>query len=220
MEEELQFEDIFELLIEEVKEIEIVYDYVIKYYKDDSYATYEIKKINGEYPYSFNSKIKKLGKEGLTTIKEKLNYVDYEDRTYYLQELKEELLGLKYGVEDKVIVYDESEYGPREELTFKSFKKTKLIPFNEERQNGHDKSILRKASEFVEVYLDTIDNVANKIEFLINQIELLPEPKNVIKDKNTIQIFYSWQSDKDVSRRIIWKALNSVEKDLKKEGKK
>lgn len=219
MEDTLFFEDIFKPLVEEVQEIEIVYDYIVGFYKDDSYLTYEIKTINGKYPFSFKRKIQSLGKEGLTILNEELKRTPFEHRIGFLEEIKEELVDLKSIVEDEEMIIEESEWGPREVHKFKAFRNSKLLPFSEERTKGSKKSILRKASEYVESYTEAIDEIARKIDFLINHIELLPEPKEVIKDKNTIRIFYSWQSDRNESKKSIWKALNELEKELKKEGK-
>lgn len=220
MDEALMFEDIFKSLIQETKEIELVYDYVLRYNKDDSYAEYNIRKLNGESPFSFKGKIQKLGKEGLATLNAETSKLDYENRIEYLEEIKEGLLGLRYDVvKDDVLVYEENEYGLREEHHFKSFRNPKIIPFSTERQNGDKKSILFKASDYAKEYLEAIEEIARKIDFIINQMELLPEPKNAIKDKNTVRVFYSWQSDKEAPKKLIRKALGNITKDFKSKGK-
>lgn len=217
--DELFFEDIFKDLIEAVAMIEIEYDYTETYYKEQSYVQYEIKKINGEYPTSFESKIKKLGKQALQLLNEELKTVDYEFRISFLESIKVEVLGLKDIIKDDKIVYEENEYGPREEHNFRSFKDATIKPFNEKRTGGHKQSILAKASPYAVRYSAAIDEIANKISFLINQIELLPEPKSAVKDKNTITIFYSWQSDIDEDRRLIWKVIRKIEEYFKTQGK-
>lgn len=217
--EELFFEDIFKSLIEESEKIEIVYDYTERYFKEETYVEYEIKKINGESPYTFKRKVQNLGKEGLKLLNEELTRVDYEFRVSFLESMKVDILSLKNIIKDDKFVYEESEYGPREEHSFKSFTKATIKSFDEKRSGGHEQSILKKASPIAIEWLDAIDEIANKVSFLINQIELLPEPKNAVKDKNTITIFYSWQSDNDDERRLIWKVLRKTEEQYKKKGK-
>lgn len=217
--EELSFEDIFKDLIEETSKIEIVYDYTERYFKEESYVQYEIRKINGEYPTSFKYKIQKLGKEGLWLLNDELKTVDYEFRVSFLESIKIDVLSLKNIIKDDKIIYEENEYGPREEHNFKSFLNATILPFTEKRTGGHKQSILKKASPYAIEYLEAIDEIANKISFLINQIELLPEPKSAVKDKNTVTIFYSWQSDIDEERRLIWKVLRKIEEHFKSKGK-
>lgn len=219
MKGELPFEEIFKSLVEESKQIDIEYDYVVRFYKEDSYAEYDIKKINGENPSSLKNKVLRLGKEGIEKLKEELSHIDYEHRVSYLEEIREEILYLKSIVQDDKIVYEESEYGPRKEVQFRAFKSANLIPTNQERKNGHTKSILKNASEYAVAWESGIDEIANKVDFLKHQIELLPEPKTAIKDKNTIHIFYSWQSDIESEKKAIQKSLDKVTALFKKAGK-
>jgi hypothetical protein len=216
---ELQFEEIFKSLVEECKKIDIEYDYTSRYFKDDSYAEYEIKKINGEYPFVIRSKVLRLGKEGVEKLKEELKYIDYEHRVSYLEEIKEEILYLKSIIQEDKIVYEESEYGPRKEVQFRTFGSANLIPTNQERTNGHKKSILKKASEYAIAWESGIDEIASKVDFLKHQIELLPEPKTAIKDKNTLHVFYSWQSDIDSEKKAIQRSLDKITTHFKKTGK-
>jgi hypothetical protein len=216
---ELFFEDIFESLIKESQNISIEYDYVLHYFKEESYATYEIKKINDVSPYMFQNRIQQFGKEGLKKLNEELKYIDFEFRISFLESIKVDLLSLRNIVKEETFVYEESEYGPREEKKFKSFMHSILKPFNEERKNGHAKSILLKSSEYAEKWIEGIEEIASKVGFIINQIELMPEPKDAIKDKNTITLFFSWQSDNDDERRTIWRVLRKVEEFYKAKGK-
>lgn len=216
---ELPFEKIFKSLVEESKKIDIEYDYVVRYYKEESYADYEIKKINGEYPFGIKNKVLRLGKEGIEKLKEELIFIEYEHRVSYLEEIREEILYLKNIVQEDKIVYEESEYGPREEVQFRTFKPANLIPTNQERKDGHTKSILKKASEYAVLWESGIDEIVSKIDFLKHQIELLPESKTAIKDKNTIHVFYSWQSDIESDKKAIKKSLDKVTSHFKKSGK-
>jgi hypothetical protein len=218
--EEIIFEKIFESLIEETNKILIEYDYKVGYYKEHSYAQYSIKKINGESPYSFKRKIIQLGKKGILLLNQKLEKTPYEYRIEYLEEFKDELSYIKEVVKKDKFITEESEFGPREEEDFWAFQNATLKPNSSERVNGHEKSILLKASEFAKGYLEAIDGIEKKIEFIVNQMELMPEPKEAIKDKNIISVFYSWQSDKDSDRKLIWKALRKLENEFKNKERK
>ena len=92
--EELFFEDIFKELIEATSKIEIEYDYTERYFKEESYVEYDIRKINGEYPSGFKYKIQKLGKEGLKLLNDELKRVDYEFRVSFLESIKVEVFCL------------------------------------------------------------------------------------------------------------------------------
>lgn len=217
--QELFFEDLFRNLIEESNNIVIEYDYKIQYYKDDSFATYEIKKINDVYPYKFKDKIQKLGKQGIELLKEELKNVVYEFRISFLESIKGNLLSLLNIIKDDKIIHEKSEDRFREEITFNSFANPTLKPFSEDRKNGHAKSILFKASDLADDWIEGIQAIADKINFLINQIELTLEPKNAVKDKNSITLFYSWQSDNEVEKKLIWKALRNIEEYYNSKGR-
>jgi len=217
--EEIIFEEVFKSLIEETDKILIEYDYKVGYYKEHSYAQYTIKKINGDFPYSFKRKLIQLGKEGMLLLNEKLEKIPYEHRIDYLEEIKSELSNFKDVVKKDKFITEESEFGPREEEEFWAFQNATLKPSSPERTKGHEQSILLKASEFAKGYLDAIEEIRQKIEFIINQIELMPEPKETIKDKNTISVFYSWQSDKEEDRKLIWKVLGKLQSEFKSEEK-
>jgi hypothetical protein len=218
-ETDLLFEDIFKSLLNFSANFEIKYDYQIRYHKEDSYATYNVLTVNSESIYSFKRKLHDLGKEGFTILNKEIEKVNYEDRIDFLKEINSEIIELRHKVTEDVLVQDESEYGPREETKFHTFINYTLVPTSQERNNGHKKSILQKADDFANCWLDFINENSRKIEFLINQYELMPEPKSAIKDKNTICIFYSWQSDIDEERKIIWKGFNSLKKHLSEKGK-
>ncbi len=213
--EEIIFEDVFKGLLEETNKIIIEYDYKVGYYKEHSYAQYTIKKINGDFPFSFKSKIIQLGKEGILLLNQKLEKVPYKYRIDSLEEIKDELSYLNEVVKKDKFITEESEFGPREEEEFWAFQNATLKPSSPERTSGHEKSILLKTSEFAKGYFDAIEETKQKIEFIVNQMEFMPEPKEAIKDKNTILIFYSWQSDKGDDRKLIWKALRKLESEYK-----
>mgnify|MGYP000500045673 CR=1 FL=1 len=93
--EEIKFEEVFKSLIEETDKILIEYDYKVGYYKEHSYAQYTIKKINGDFPYSFKRKLIQLGKKGMLLLNEKFEKIPYEHRIDYLEEIKSELSNFK-----------------------------------------------------------------------------------------------------------------------------
>lgn len=216
---ELSFEQIFSALIEFSKTFEIKYDYKVIYYKEQESATYTIANINGESYYLFKRKLSLLSKEGFINLNKVVNQIPYEDRIDFLKDVYDGMCGLRNKVKEKVVIYEKKEFGPREEHKFISFIKFTLKPTSEERTHGHEESILRISSDYANSWLDVINENSRKIEFLINQYELMPEPKSAIKDKNTISIFYSWQSDIDDERKFIWKGLHALKKDLLKKGK-
>lgn len=220
MEEEIFFEDLFKPLIIESKEFIIEYTHKMNFFKDEEYISYSIKAVNGcSYSSIFKSKIKQYCKEGLDNLKEALKKQSYEDRLGFLEYISEEFSQFAYCVIEKEEVDEESEWGPEVRHKFIGFDNPKFIGTKGEDPH-HKDSIERKAEEFSKSWLEVIEETKRKIEFLIHQIELLPEPKSAVKDKNTIQIFYSWQSDNDDERRLIWKVLRKIETYFKTVGKK
>lgn len=211
-EEALEFEKIFEQLLKFSEIFEIKYDYKLIHHKENTAAQYRIIGVNDNSTYQFRSKIEELGNKGIEILKKEKDKVEYEYRVSYLKEINDQLKELKFKVEDDIYVVEESEYGPRKEIHFKRFIDNKIIPFNEERTKGHKKSILEASSEYANAWIEKILEISRKIEFLINQQELLPEPEEAIKDKNTITLFYSWQSDNKDETKKIRKALTKLEK--------
>lgn len=219
MQEEIFFEDVFKSLLDESKEFVIEYAHKMNFFKDEEYISYSIKSVNGCSSGSiFKSKIKKLCKEGLNNLKHALEKQAYEHRLGFLEYISDEFSQFLYQVIEKEKVDEESEWGPEERHKFIGFFKPKFIGTKGENPH-HKDSIEHKAEEYSKSWLEAIEDSKRKIDFLIHQIELLPEPKSAIKDKNTIQIFYSWQSDNDTERRLIWKALRKVESYFKTLGK-
>lgn len=216
---ELSFENIFSALIKFSETFEIKYDYKVFYYKEQSSATYSIANINGESYFLFKRRLATLSKEGFINLNEAINQIPYEERIDFLKEIHDGMSGLKHRVKEKVVIYEENEFGPREEHKFNSFVNFILKPLSVERTHGDEKSILRISRDYADSWLNIINENSRKVEFLINQYELMPEPKSAIKDKNTISIFYSWQSDIDDERKFIWKGLRALKEDLSKKGK-
>jgi hypothetical protein len=144
MNEELTFEEIFKPLIDECRKIDIEYDYKMYGFQDDGYAVYEIVRINGEYPFKFRKRVLELGKEGIESLRKELNRISYEGRVDFLEDIKAEVLSLGSIVRDDEIVYEETADSHRKEVQFKSFKTANLIAVSDERNRGHELSILYK----------------------------------------------------------------------------
>lgn len=219
MAEDMFFEDIFKSLINESKEFLIEYEHKMNFYNDEEYISYSVKGVNGyAYSHTFKARVKKLCKEGLDKLKEGLESQAYEERLSLLEYISEEFSQFQYYVTDKDMIEEESDWGPGKRYKFLGFYKVKFRGTKGENPN-HKDSIEYKAEEFAKSWLEAINEAKSKIDFLLHQIELLPEPKSAIKDKNTIQIFYSWQSDNEDERRLIWKGLRKIENYFKTNGK-
>lgn len=219
MDEEIFFEDIFKSLLEESKEFTIEYDHKMSYYKDESFIDYSVKGVNEtKSSWQFKAKIKKLCKEGLEKLQEVLEVSSIEDRLNLLEYFAEEFSSLRNIVTEKEDVHEETEWGPAGTFKFNGFVNLKFSGTKGDNPN-HQDSIERKAESYANGWLEIINDSKAKIDFLVNQIELLPKAKKVLKDADTIQIFYSWQSDNDAERKLIRKGLTNAAKALKKAGK-
>lgn len=219
MDEEIFFEDIFETLLEESKEFTIEYDHKITYYKDESFIGYNVKGVNDtKSSWQFKAKIKKLCKEGLEKLKEVLDVSSIEDRLNLLEYFSEEIVSLRNVVTEKEVVHEETDWGPGGTYKFKGFVNVKFSGTKGDTPS-HPDSIERKAESYANGWLEIINDTKAKIDFLINQIELLPKANKVLKNEDTIHLFYSWQSDNDNERKLIRKGLTNAAKALKKEGK-
>jgi hypothetical protein len=191
----------------------------MKYFKEDEFISYSIKNVNGfSSSWLFKARIKKLCKDSLDRLKEILTKEAYEDRLSLLEYMLDEFSQFKFYVREKEKVEEESEWGPEKTYRFIGFDNPKFSGTKGE-DPYHKDTIEHKAEDYAKAWLEAINDTKSKIEFLINQIELLPEPKDAVKDKNTIHIFYSWQSDNSDERRLIWKGLRKTEISFKDIGK-
>lgn len=219
MDEEIFFEDIFKSLLQESKEFVIEYDHKITHYKDQSFIDYTVKGLNAtKSSWQFKSKIKKLCKEGLEKLKEVLEVSSIEDKLNLLEYFAEEFASLRNIVTEKEDVHEDSEWGEGGTFKFNGFVNVKFSGTKGDNPS-HPDSIERKAETYANGWLEIINDSKAKIDFLINQIELLPKAKKVLKDANTIHLFYSWQSDNDTERKLIRKGLTNAVKSLKKDRK-
>lgn len=212
------YEELFNKLITESKSIVIEYEHKISYYKEDSYITFFIKNVNGCISdYAFKTRIQKVAKEGIEDLKKELQNLDKDDKLALLEVCRDEIWWLRNLVEDKTQIFEESEHGPAETYNFKGFTSASFKGTRDDRIKSYELSILRKASDFAIAWIEAIEDTKHKIDFLTNQIELLPDDKKIMKNKNDKYLFYSWQSDRDDLRKQIWKALSAVKKEFKKE---
>lgn len=219
MDEEIFFEDVFKSLLEESKEFLIEYEHKIIHHKEDEFIDFSIKGVNGEKStWQFKSKIKRLCKEGLEKLKEVLEVSSIEDKLNLLEYFSEEFSELRNKIEEKEEVHEGDEWDEGGVFKFNSFVNPKFSGTKGDNPH-HKKFIERKAQGYANGWLEIIDDSKSKIEFLINQVELLPQSKKVLKDADTVQIFYSWQSDNSEERKLIRKGLTNVIKIFKKDGK-
>jgi len=220
MNEEIFFEDLFKSLLEESEEFVIRYKYKMVRFKDEEYIQFDIDSVNEKKSiWQFKARIKELCKKGLDKLNEVLEVSSIEDRLNLLEYFAEEFSGLKNKVAERVEVYPESEWEEGGVVKYNAFVVSKIIGIPDDKHSYHKKSIEKKASKFANGWLEIINDSKDKIDFLINQAELLPKADEIMKDPNTIHIFYSWQSDNDDERKLIRKGLTNTTKELKKSGK-
>jgi len=176
------FDDFFSDLVKESNSILIEYSHSNHYYKEDSFIVFEIVSVNGhKTTYQFKKRIQDLYRDSLRKLTQFIATVPYEDRISYLDSIKDEAENLQYIIDDETQIFEENEHGPREEHQFKAFKKASFKGTKDDKLSYYQKSIKRKASVYAETWLECIGELKHKIDFLINQIDLLPEPKEIIE---------------------------------------
>ena len=219
MDEEIFFEDIFESLLKESKNFVIDYEHRMIRYKEDEFIEFSVNGVNDtKSVWKFKSKIKELCKEGLAKLTDVIEGSPVEDKINLLEYFSEEFADLRNRVIQKEEAYPEQEGEPAGVHRFLAFARPKFS--GSKGDNPHHKSTIeQKAESYANAWLEVINDAKAKIDFLINQIELLPQAKEVFKDKNTIQIFFSWQSDDNDERKLIRKSLTNVIEVFKKAGK-
>lgn len=220
MDEEIFFNDIFKKLLNDYSEFTIDYDHKMTRYKGEEYISYSVKGINGKRSiWQFKSDIKNSIKEGLNKLTEVLEGSSIEDKINLLEYFSEEFENLKSKAVQKEIEYPEFEGEPGGVYTFYGFVNPK---FQGTKGNDpyHKDTIEKKAQTYAKAWIESVNDAKSKIDFLINQVELLPQSKEIIKDPNTINIFFSWQSDNNDERKFIRKALSEIVKTFKQDGYK
>lgn len=219
MNEEIFFNDVFEELLKNSKSFNIEYHHKDFRYKEDEFIKLIIDSVNGKKSiWQFKSEINKLIKLGLQSLTEVLDGSSLQDKLNLLEYFREEFDELKGYVISEEVSYPEFEDEPAGKYTFFRFRNYTISGTID--NDGYLKdSILKKAEGYSKAWLEVIDEGKAKIDFMINQIELLPQSKKLIKDVNTINVFFSWQSDNDLERKFIRKSLSMVVQVFKKAGK-
>ncbi len=179
---EKSFEVLFRDLVKESEVFTIAYSERYYEYDDNQFVDYSIVSVNGfRTTYQFKRRIQELFRDSLKDLKQFMSTVPFEDKVPYLEMIKDDVENLQYEIVDDTQTFEESEYGPREEHKFKVFRNVVYNGEKGDRSKSSQKSVGRKASPFAEAWLECIGELKHKVDFLINQIELLPDPKDSIE---------------------------------------
>lgn len=205
--EEIEFEDLFDGIIKESQNFLIEYDHRTSYYKEDSFIDFKIISVNGcKTEFQFKKRLQRLVRDSLKSLGTHIQTISSDDRITFLDYIKDELEELSYVVEDETQVFEESEHGPREEHHFKTFVKPSFKGTQDDKIKYYDTSIKRKAEKYADKWLEVIGEAKQKVDFLINQIDLLPDNDN---EKEAIETTYV-----DLSRIEELKKIQSRDFDL------
>jgi hypothetical protein len=219
MDEEIFFKDAFKELLDNSKSFVIQYHHKDYTYKGEEYMTIIVDGVNEKKSiWQFKSEINKFIKQGLQNLTEVLEGSSLEDKLNLLEYFREEFDNLKSYVTTEEIEYPEFEGEPAGKYTRYKFVSYTISGTKDDKPYYND-SILQKAQDYPKAWLEVIVEGKAKIDFLINQIELLPQSKDLVRDPNTIKIFFSWQSDNDTERKHIRKSLSKIVKVFKAESK-
>lgn len=205
--QEISFEDLFDGIVKESQNFIIEYDHKISYFKEDSFIDFKITSVNGYKTESqFKKRLQELVRDSLKRLGTHIQTIPSDDRIAFLDYIKDELDELSYVVENETQVFEESEYGPREEHHFMTFFKASFRGTGDDKIQYYEKSIKRKAEKYADKWLEIIGEAKHKVDFLINKIDLLPENDN---GKETIKTTYV-----DLSRIEELKKIQSKDFDL------
>ena len=186
--EEITFEDLFDGIVKESQSILIEYEHKISYYKEDSFIDFRIISVNGCLTeYQFKKRLQELIREALKKLNGHIQSIPKNERIDFLDYVKDELDELTYIVDDDTQVFEESEYGSREEHHFKTFVKPSFKGAQNDKIKIYETSIKRKTENYADKWLEVIGEAKHKVDFLINQIDLLPDNAN---GKESIEIHY------------------------------
>jgi len=210
------FKNIFKEIIQEFSNIIIDYEHFTKTYKyydkDKECIDFNIISVNDCSTHDlFNEKLLNLYEESVLRLKEEINTFSVSEKISFLKETKKSLDFLK----NLVINYDlrepENEYGTKEWLYFKSFSIAKLIGTYSERIEDNRKFILYKCRYFAEAWLDTINNTQAKIDYLINNFDLIPV-KASLQNQETSNIKEKFKTTLSVDELAYFFRLLATEK--------
>lgn len=204
-----EFAEIFSSVIEEGKNILIEYQDKYFEYDDINYISFSIISVNNCKSYSlFSNKLDDLYKKALDKIKTKIFNITHKEALDFLELIEINIEGLKNYTVDKFIHYPESEYGPAEDHTFRSFANPDFTGPQINNLKFHQKSIEKEATYFAEIWDDALEKIIKKINFLLNQVEFTPDL--LFKNNQNFQSFV------DIERLKQLKAIKSAKFDLSK----
>ncbi len=173
---EITFSKLFDGLIRESQSILIEYEHRNSYYKEDSFIDFNILSVNGCLTeYQFKKHIQKLIRDSFLKLNQHIQTIPSDEKIDFLDSIKDELNELTFIVEDDTQIFEESEYGPREDHYFKTFVKPDFKGTNDDKIKYYEKSILRKVENYAEMWLEVIGEAKQKVDFLINQIDLISD---------------------------------------------
>ncbi|MFA4851034.1 MAG: hypothetical protein WC599_00760 [Bacteroidales bacterium] len=205
--EELTFEDLFDSIIKESQRFLIEYNHKISHYKDDSFIIFNIISVNGCLTeYQFKKRLQGLIRDSLKNLSIHIQSIPKNERIDFLDNIKDELDELTYVVQDDTQKFGESEHGPREVYSFKTFAKPLFKGTQDDKIKFYETSIKRKAEKYADLWLQMIGEAKHKVDFLINQIDLLHDFDDGKEIINTTYV--------DHSRIIELKKIQSKDFDL------
>lgn len=155
----------------------VYYESQSHYYKEHSFVNYVVKSISGcGSGWSLKQKLKELFQPGFEKLIIEIQKLKIDEQTNIIEGLKEEIENLKSLVEEGVYVENESEFGGRVEYRFKRFSHVQYsgdrdlhFVFNENSR----KYLAYQMSEYPESWLEGIDELSRKLEYLLTNLDLL-----------------------------------------------
>jgi len=169
------FDELFSTLIQESENTIIEYKHHYSYYKDDCAIRFSLESVNGcKNDYEFKKKLQSKCRESLKKLGLILSQISDDIRFEYLDDIKDNLDSLLSYVENDTDVIEENEHGPREEHHFKSFINPKYKGTCDDKLSYYKTSIARSASSFAEAWIEVLVETKSKVDFFINQLDLIP----------------------------------------------
>lgn len=173
---EIEFSELFAGLIKESQSILIEYEHRSFYYKEESFIDFNILSVNGCLTeYQFKKRIQKLIRDSFIKLNRHIQTIPNDEKIDFLDSIKDELDELTFIVEDDTQIFEESEYGQREEHHFKTFVKPTFKGTKDDNIKYYENSISRKVENYAEIWLEVIGEAKQKVDFLINQIDLISD---------------------------------------------
>jgi hypothetical protein len=169
---QITFSELFDGLIKESQSILIEYEHRNLYYKEDSFIDFNILSVNGCLAeYQFKKRIQKLIRDSLLKLNRHIQTIPSDEKIDFLDSIKDELDELTFIVKDDTQIFEESEYGPREEHHFKTFVKPVFKGTKDDKIKYYEKSISRKVENYAEMWLEVIGEAKQKVEDKIEALK-------------------------------------------------